>query len=251
METTFVPGEPSVADLVSAVKLLVADFDGRQTSRVIGTGGKAFEFYPTAITDNIPPLHPELSRAVCLLSRYHLKEVAAATVGVGEEDRGAMIISDLLLFHGLPRTLARWTPTGAPGEIKVPLANEYVQEGSINIYLNGVTAADRVILIDDLISTGGTLVALVKAIREAGAQILEILTIGEKQENHGRRHLLEETDLSLKTMLVTTLVPSETGFRSKVVQVNLGDMPAWLAEKVAEHFPVGFCRSGSGESCSE
>jgi phosphoribosylpyrophosphate synthetase len=108
-----------------------------------------------------------------------------------------------------------------------------------------------VILIDDLISTGGTLVALVKAIREAGAQILEILTIGEKQENHGRRHLLEETDLSLKTMLVTTLVPSETGFRSKVVQVNLGDMPAWLAEKVAEHFPIGFCRSGSGEPCPE
>ena len=251
METTFVPGEPSVADLVAAVKLLVADFDGRQTSRVTGTGGKVFEFYPTAITDNIPPLHPELSRAVCLLSRYHLKEVAAATVGVGEEDRGAMIISDLLLFHGLPRTLARWTPTGAPGEIKVPLANEYVQEGSINIYLNGITAADRVILIDDLISTGGTLVALVKAIREAGAQILEILTSGEKEENHGRRHLLEETDLSLKTMLVTTLVPSETGFRSKVAQVHLGDMPAWLAEKVAEHFPVGFCRSGSGEPCSE
>ncbi|MGA8476418.1 MAG: hypothetical protein WB696_00510 [Chthoniobacterales bacterium] len=70
-----------------------------------------------------------------------------------------MIISDLLLSHNLARTLARWTPTGAPGEIQVPLANEYVQEGSVEIYLNGVTAADRVILVDDLISTGGTLVS--------------------------------------------------------------------------------------------
>jgi len=250
MDTKFVPGEPSVDELVRAIKLLVADFDGRQTSRVTGTGGRAFEFFPTAITDNIPPLHPELSRAVCLLSRYHLKEVTAATVGVGEEDRGAMIISDVLLFHSLPRTLARWTPTGAPGEIKIPLANEYVQEGSVSIYLNGVTAADRVILIDDLISTGGTLVALVKAIREAGAHILEILTIGEKEENHGRRHLLAETGLSVKTMLVTTLTAAEAGFRSKVVRVHLGDMPALLAEKVAAHFPVGFCRSGSGASCS-
>ena len=250
METNFVPDEPSIAQLVRAVKFLVADFDGRQTSRVTGTGGRPFEFFPTAITDNIPPLHPELSRAVCLLSRYHLKEVAAATVGVGEEDRGAMIISDLLLFHGLPRTLARWTPTGAPGEIRVPLANEYVQEGSVNIYLNGVTPSDRVILIDDLISTGGTLVALVKAIREAGAQILEILTIGEKEENHGRRHLLEETGVPLKTMLVTTLTPSEIGFRSRVVQVHLGDMPAALAEQVSEHFPSGFCRLGSGDPCS-
>ena len=158
-----------------------------------------------------------------------------------------MIISDLLLFHGLPRTLARWTPTGAPGEIKVPLANEYVQEGSINIYLNGVTPTDRVILIDDLISTGGTLVALVKAIREAGAHILEILTIGEKEENHGRGHLFLQTGVSLKTMLVTTLEPAEAGFRSKVVQVHLGDMPAALAEQVSEHFPAGFCQLGSGE----
>jgi adenine phosphoribosyltransferase len=250
MYVALMPNDPSVAELVRAIKLLVADFDGRQTSRVTGTGGRPFEFYPTAITDNIPPLHPELSHAVCLLSRYHLKEVAAATVGVGEEDRGAMIISDLLLFHGLPRTLARWTPTGAPGEIRVPLANEYVQEGSVNIFLNGVTAADRVILIDDLISTGGTLVALVKAIRETGAQILEILTIGEKQENQGRIHLFKETGMTLKTMLVTTLMPAEVGFRSKVMQVHLGDMPAALADQVSEHFPGGFCQRGSGGPCS-
>jgi hypothetical protein len=149
METNFVPDEPSIAQLVRAVKFLVADFDGRQTSRVTGTDGRPFEFFPTAITD-----------------------------------------------------------------------------------------------------TGGTLVALVKAILEAGAQILEILTIGEKEENHGRRHLLEETGVPLKTMLVTTLTPSEIGFRSRVVQVHLGDMPAALAEAVSEHFPAGFCRLGSGEPCS-
>ena len=74
---------------------------------------------------------------------------------------------------------------------------------------------------------------------------------GEKEENQGRHHLLEETGLSLKTMLVTTLTPGEIGFKSKVVQVHLGDMPAALAEKVAEQFPVGFCRSGSGEPCAE
>src|SRR5580704_19091254 len=236
METNFVPGEPSVAQLVRAVKLLVADFDGRQTSRVIGTGGKAFEFYPTAITDNIPPLHPELSRAVCLLSRYHLKEVAAATVGVGEEDRGAMIISDLLLFHGLPRTLARWTPSGAPGEIRVPLANEYVQEGNVDIYLNGVTVSDRIILIDDLISTGGTLVSLVRAIRQTGAEILEIFTIGEKSENHGREHLFRETGFNVKTLLHSSLETRDGKVFSKVDQVHLGRMPEPLMEEVAKDF---------------
>ncbi len=147
------PDQTAPAQLIAAIRLLVADFDGRATTRVI-TGGRAFEFFPTAITDNIPPLEPRLSHAVCLLSRFHLEHVVEATLGVGEEDRGAMIISDLLLSHNLPRTLARWTPTGAPGEIRVPLANEYVPEGSVDIYLNGVTASDRIILVDDLISTG-------------------------------------------------------------------------------------------------
>lgn len=236
--------------LVAAIRLLVADFDGRSTTRVIGTGGRAFEFFPTAITDNIPPLEPRLSHAVCLLSRFHLERVTEATLGVGEEDRGAMIISDLLLSHNLPRTLARWTPTGAPGEIRVPLANEYVQEGSVDIYLNGVTASDRIILVDDLISTGGTLVSLVQAIRQSGAEILEIFTIGEKSENCGREHLFQKTGLTIKTLLCTSLEARDGKVFSKVDKVHLGRMPRQLAEEVAKHFPADFCTSGSGERCS-
>jgi hypothetical protein len=122
MRTDFMPDRTAAIQLVEAFRLLVADFDGRSTTRVIGTGGRSFEFFPTAITDNIPPLEPRLSHAVCLLSRFHLEHVAEATLGVGEEDRGAMIISDLLLSHNLARTLARWTPTGAPGEIRKVLS---------------------------------------------------------------------------------------------------------------------------------
>jgi adenine phosphoribosyltransferase len=246
MRTDFMPDRTTAIQLVEAFRLLVADFDGRSTTRVIGAGGRSFEFFPTAITDNIPPLEPRLSHAVCLLSRFHLEHVAEATLGVGEEDRGAMIISDLLLSHDLARTLARWTPTGAPGEIRVPLANEYVQEGSVEIYLNGVTATDRVILVDDLISTGGTLVALVRAIRQSGAEILEIFTIGEKSENGGREHLFRETGLTIKTLLRTSLEKLEGKVFSKVDQVHLGRMPTQLAEEVASHFPPGFCIFGSG-----
>jgi adenine phosphoribosyltransferase len=246
MRTDFMPDQTTPVQLIDAIRLLVADFDGRATTRVIGTGGRAFEFFPTAITDNIPPLEPRLSYAVCLLSRFHLDHVGEATLGVGEEDRGAMIISDLLLSHNLPRTLARWTPTGAPGEIRVPLANEYVPEGSVDIYLNGVTADDRIILVDDLISTGGTLVSLVRAIRQAGAKILEIFTIGEKSENRGREHLFRETGLTIKTLLRTSLETKEGKLFSKVDQIHLGEMPTQLAEEVASHFPPGFCIFGSG-----
>jgi adenine/guanine phosphoribosyltransferase-like PRPP-binding protein len=45
-------------------------------------------------------------------------------------------------------------------EVAVETANEYLAEGTTQVYLNGVRPGDRVLLIDDLTSTGGALVAL-------------------------------------------------------------------------------------------
>jgi adenine phosphoribosyltransferase len=243
-----IPAPLTAPEVIAALKLIQADFDGRPTHQVIGKGGRTFEFFPTSITDNIPPLHPAVSRAICLLSRFHLEHVPEATLGVGEEDRGAMIISDILLSYELPRTLARWTPTGAPGEIQVPLSNEYIQEGQARIFLNGVRPGDRVILIDDLISTGGTLVALIDAVRAAGAVILEVLTIGEKTENGGREFLKRKTGLDLKTMLATGLQHRDGACCSELLRFHLGNLPDDLFQEVAAAFQPGVCRPGSGES---
>jgi adenine phosphoribosyltransferase len=68
MEAAFPPPDA----IIAALRLVQADFDGRPTHQVLGQGGRVFEFFPTALTDNIPPLHPDLSRAICLLSRLHL-----------------------------------------------------------------------------------------------------------------------------------------------------------------------------------
>lgn len=239
-----------VGELVDAITLLVKDFDQRRTHTVTGMGGKRFEFFPTAITDNIPPLSHALSEAVCLLARLHIAPEAAPTLGVGEEDRGAMIIADLLRQYRLPRTLARWTPSGAPGEITVPLANEYIAEGSTQIFLNGVRPGDKVLLVDDLISTGGTLVALVQAVRQAGGEVVELFTIGEKLENDGRRRLRERTGLPVKTLLASDMAHGPDGVRSRVRHVHLGRLDEDLFRRVAAHFPPGFCRLGSGEASS-
>jgi adenine/guanine phosphoribosyltransferase-like PRPP-binding protein len=238
---------PSASTLIDAVRLVQADFDGRPTHKVAGKGGRTFEFFPTSITDNIPPLRPEVSRAICLLSRFHLSHVKTATLGVGEEDRGAMIISDLLLSYNLPRTLARWTPTGAPGEVEVPFANEYIAEGQARIFLNGVRPGDRVLIVDDLISTGGTLIALAQAVRSAGAIIEEIFTIGEKVENGGRKLLRDATGIEVKTMLSTNLTRIGGQCYSKLLNFHFGKMPEELFAEVAKAFPPGYCLRGSGE----
>ena len=214
-------------------------------------GGRTYAFFPTAITDNIPPLSIALSEAVCLLARLHIDPSLAPTLGVGEEDRGAMIIADILRQYRLPRTLARWTPSGVPGEVEVPLANEYLAEGSTRIFLNGVRAHDRVLLVDDLISTGGTMVALVDAVRSTGAQVVDVFAIGEKTENAGRHAIREACGVQVKTLLASDMLPGPQGLKSRVRHMNLGCLDPDRLARVAEHFPPGFCRAGSGSDATE
>ncbi|QIL83611.1 hypothetical protein G7047_00345 [Diaphorobacter sp. HDW4A] len=158
-----------------------------------------------------------------------------------------MIIADILRQYRLPRTLARWTPSGGPGEIIVPLTNEYLAEGSTHIYLNGVRHGDRVLLVDDLISTGGTMLALVHAIREAGADVVDVFTIGEKTENGGRAAIAAACGVQVKTLLASDMREQAGELRSRVLHVNLGRIAPDVLTEVAAHFMPGFCRAGSGD----
>ncbi len=61
-----------------------------------------------------------------------------------------------------------------PGEVAVHQATGYSKG---ELYLNGVAAGDRVVIIDDVCSTGGTLRALISAIGVTGAEIADICVV--------------------------------------------------------------------------
>ena len=69
--------------------------------------------------------------------------------------------------------------------------------------MNGVDRDDRVVIIDDVISTGGTMVGLIKAIQKAGAQIIDIVCVAEKVEYGGVARVKEETGYTIKSMKIT------------------------------------------------
>ena len=45
------------------------------------------------------------------------------------------------------------------------------------LYINGLKKGDRIIIVDDVISTGGTLIALVKALRNMGVEVLDVISV--------------------------------------------------------------------------
>lgn len=85
-----------------------------------------------------------------------------------------------------------------------------------SLFLNGVDSGDKVYIVDDLISTGGTLIGLVEAIRRAGAQVLGIVCVAEKLNYGGAERVRQATGIEVKSLVGVDV----SGDRSAVVFVN-------------------------------
>ena len=171
-----------------------------------------FKFLVNPLTEQIPATTAELLQA----TTKWLVEVGnfqAATKIAGEEDKGAILVASTALETGLPFGMARWYPSGLEGQIGVDFKMEYA---SGQLFLNGIEQGDQVIIVDDMISTGGTMLALIEAVEKADATIVDIICVAEKIEYRGVKRIREETGYPVKTLLQILV----SGERSKVIKTE-------------------------------
>lgn len=171
-----------------------------------------YQFLLNPLTEQIPATSSELLQA----ATAWLMEVGnfqAATKIAGEEDKGAILVASTSLASGLPFGMARWYPAGLEGQVSVDFEMEYA---SGKLYLNGVDEGDLVILVDDMISSGGTMLAMIDAVSQAGAEIVDIVCVAEKVEYHGVERVKAETGYTVKTLVKLSVA----GERSKIIQAG-------------------------------
>ena len=65
--------------------------------------------------------------------------------------------------------------------------------------VNGITKGMRVTVVDDVVSTGGTLDALIRTLQEAGAVVVDVLVPVNKSS--GTDIVLKNTGVKVKTMV--------------------------------------------------
>jgi adenine/guanine phosphoribosyltransferase-like PRPP-binding protein len=168
-----------------------------------------YRFILNPLTEQIPATTPELLQAATDWI-VEVGEFDRANKIAGEEDRGAILVASTSLATGLPFGMARWHPSGMEGQIAVDFEMEYA---SGTMYLNGIEPGDKVIVVDDMISTGGTMLALIEAVKTAGADIVDIICVAEKLENDGVSRVFDKTGFRVKTLVKFSV----EGERSKVI----------------------------------
>ncbi len=129
-----------------------------------------YNYFIHPITDGVPIIEPALLRDVCTAMVKMLDLTGVDTIVVVEA-MGIHIGSILSTMTDIPMTIMRKRAYKLPGEIAVHQATGYSKG---ELYLNGVNRGDRVVIIDDVVSTGGTMKALLQALTIAGAEVVDV-----------------------------------------------------------------------------
>jgi len=132
---------------------------------------------------------------------------------VCEEDRGGYIGSIVAYTHKKSLAMVKWNPSGLNGQHEISFRNAY-HEGKM--YLYGIKPGDKVVLIEDLIDSGGTIISMIKLLKKADVEIVDVVCIAEKVDLDGVKRIKKETGIDVKTLLKFTA----KGERSKVIEVK-------------------------------
>ncbi len=132
-----------------------------------------YHYFVHGVSDGVPVVEPEVLQAVVDGFRTHV-EFAEIDKLVAPEAMGIHHATALSLATDVPFVVARKRAYGLPDEVVVHQETSY---GESDLYLNGIEEDDRVVLIDDVFSSGGTIEAVCEALETAGAEIVQILVV--------------------------------------------------------------------------
>mgnify|MGYP006260470341 CR=1 FL=1 len=96
---------------------------------------------------------------------------------LGIEAMGLPLTAPLAMRTGVPMVIARKRNYGLEGEVQINQQTGY-SKGSI--YLNDIKPGERIAIIDDVLSTGGTMRSVIEGVKQTKASIENIVIVVEK-----------------------------------------------------------------------
>jgi len=152
-----------------------------------------YNYFIHPISDGVPLVRPELLREViaCIVKNANLEVDKIVTV----EAMGLPLGAALSTMTDIPFIIIRKRKYELPGEIAIHQATGYSKG---ELYLNGINKGDRVLIVDDVISTGGTMKAVIQALEQAGAIIEDIVVVIERGEG---RKVIEDMGYRVQTII--------------------------------------------------
>lgn len=163
---------------------------------------EGYHYFVHPISDGVPMLRPELLReiAVGIIQRTDFENVDKIVTPAA---MGIHISSAVSLMTDTPMVVIRKRQYGLDGEVALFQETGYDEN---QMYINDVHPGDNVLVLDDVLSTGGTLTAITQALEnDIGAEIVDTIVVITKAD--GADNL--DVDHDVKTLINVTIEDGE------------------------------------------
>lgn len=169
-----------------------------KASPIVSKNG--YQYFVHPLTDGVPAMDPkvlgEIIEWMKSIGNFHCDLILAP------ESMGIPLAIPLSLDLGIPYSIVRKKQYGLPREIVLRQKTGY--SDSI-MSINGVEKGDKVVVIDDVLSTGGTVIALIQALQnDIGAEIVDVIIPVNK--NNGKDIVKKNTGTEVKTLVDVSIV---------------------------------------------
>ncbi len=161
-----------------------------------------YEYFINPTQGVLPPLKPNL-----------LREIASRIVDIADFKVDRIVTIEAMGIHvsalvssmtNVPIIICRKKKFSLPGEIEVTIDKSYRKvaakgkETEQKFYINSVKKGDKVIIIDDVMSTGGTVEGVVKGLAKVGVVVKDVIVVMNRGK--GPERVKRKTGLKVKTL---------------------------------------------------
>jgi adenine phosphoribosyltransferase len=129
------------------------------------------------------------------------------------EAMGIPIASAISLKMNIPFTIIRKREYGLPGEVSVQQVTGYSKS---NLYINGLKKGDRIVIVDDVLSTGGTLKAVIIVLKKIGVIIKGIFIAIDK--GNVAEKIKNEYDVTINTLVNIDVIDGKVLIKKKSIK---------------------------------
>ena len=158
--------------------------DSLRGSPIIWKGDYPYFIHP--ISDGIPRMDADVLRATRDLI-VEMVDWSKIDLIVSVEAMGLPLLAAVGDATGKPTVVIRKREYGMEGEVRVDVSTGYSQSST---YINDISPGERILIVDDVISTGGTLEPILETLEDMGVVLQDIVIAIEKGE--GRKRLAKE-----------------------------------------------------------
>ena len=158
--------------------------DSLRDSPIIWKGDYPYFIHP--ISDGIPRMDADVLRATRDLI-VEMVDWSNIDLIVSVEAMGLPLLAAVGDATGKPTVVIRKRQYGMDGEVRVDVSTGYSQSTT---YINDIKQGERILIVDDVLSPGGTLEPILATLEEMGVILQDIVIAIEKGE--GRERLAKE-----------------------------------------------------------